>query len=531
MKKQLKFHQEAREALLRGVEQVSLAVESTLGPRGYNVIENNGPIRSTNDGVSVAAMISDLPDEFEDAGANIVKDAAIKMNDDVGDGTTTITAIVHHIIKEGTRLTAAGLHPALLKEGIDKATQDIIEELKQYTIPCDDIEQIRRVATLSAQDKEIGDAIADGIDQAGRDSVITLQDSPSPGYSFEIIDGYPVDAGYLTSDLINDDSGTKCVLDNPAVYVTKDDVANVNDMLPVMKTLLEVGKRNTLLIFAPSFGGEAYSTLLLNHKLKRLNVGLVRVPGVRERQMELLGDIAVITGASLIEKNSSLGPDKMTLDDFGSCDKAELSKDKTLLTGTHGKEDKIAKHINLLNDFKSGTQSEYERERITARLAALQSGIGVIYVGGRTELEQKNKKDKTEDALNAARAAIEEGVIPGGGAPLAKIAYKLRKNTLDGFERNAGYNLMLDAIQQPLKIIALNAIQKPDVILSNVEASEETIGYNAYTLEYVDLIEAGIIDPVKVTRNAVQNAASVAGLVLTTSCVVANIKTPEQPLQ
>ncbi len=540
--KKIQHGQDARDLLMSGVEKIAEPVASTLGPRGRNVIlyNRNSGSQSTNDGVTIARNI-ELPNEEEEAGARVIRDIAIKTNDDAGDGTTTATVLAYAIAKEGMPLIAAKINPVILKAGIDKAVEDVVEELDKFTVKVEDNEQVKQIATISSQDEKIGEVLADTFDKVGKDSVITIEDSATPGFSSSIVEGYQINAGYATHFLINDDKGSKCVLkDNsgvgqnlPYILVTDYEINNNADIVPIMKQVVESG-HNNLCIIASSFGGEALQTLVVNHMQKKINVCLVRVPGIRERKTELLLDIAAMTGATMISNAFGKTLPAVKLGDLGVADKVEASRDGTILMGTKGDADDIAERRAQLEAQRDSTVQEYERELIIERLARMGQGIAVIYVGATTEFEQRVKKDKLEDALNAARASIEEGIIPGGGSTLAKISRILRtrwkESPSDDNEFNSGYRLVLDAIEYPLKRICENAGVKGEVILDRVQSGAANYGFDARKLEYCDMIENGIIDPVRVTKSAVKNAGSAAGTLLTTSAVVTNLPVTDASL-
>lgn len=506
------------------METIYNAVAPTLGPSYRNAIDynrNSGPT-STNDGATVARAIN-LKNEEEDAGAKIIRDVALQANDNAGDGTTTATVIAYAIIKNGVPLVTVGMNPIRIKDGIDNATKDIIKELEEYKTTIEGREQIKQIATISAQDESMGEIIADVLDKVGQNSVITIEESPLPGFSSSIVDGYQIDSGYFTPYLINNENNTKCVLDkNAQILVTDYDIGNVNDIMPILEKLAPRGAIN-LCIVAPSFSGDALKTLLINHVNKKINVSLIKCPGLRGQQYELLQDIAIVTGATFISNTFGKTLATIELLDLGKCDRVESSINNSVLIGTKGIKEEIEKRKDLLLSQKNEVKGEYEKEKLQERVAKIGQGVSVIYIGAHTEIERKQKKYKLEDAINAARASIEEGIIPGGGATLAKIAKKLNKIVCNDNEFKAGYELMLKAIEYPIKIICENAGERAEVILDTVQNSEDkNYGFDARNGLFCNMIEAGIIDPVKVVKSSIQSASSAAGTLLTTEVLITN---------
>lgn len=526
MNKKVTTGREARELLLKGAEKIYNAVAPTLGPSYRNAIDynRNAPPNATNDGATVARAIN-LKSEEEDAGAKIIRDVALKANDNAGDGTTTATVIAYAIAKEGIPLVTAGMNPIAIKDGIDKASSDVVQLLEEMAIPIEGKEQIKQIATISAQDEEMGNVIADVLDRIGQDSVVSIEESPVPGYSSSIVDGYQVDAGYFSPYLINNENSTKCVLDKkPRILLTDFDISNVDDILPLFQEIVTSGIKD-ICIVAPSFGGDAFKTLLVNHINKKINLCLIKCPGLRGQQYELLQDIAIVTGGNVISDALGKSLKNAKVGDLGQCEKVEATINNTVLIGTKGSQEEIDKRKNVLISQKNDAKNEFEKEKLQERIAKIGQGVSVIYIGAHTELERKQKKDKLEDAINAARASVDEGIICGGGSALAKISYLLSKNEVKGDDSdfNAGYSILLKAIEYPLKRICENAGLRSEVILDNVQKSEDrNYGYDAKKKVYCNMIESGVIDPVKVTKSSVQSASSAAGVLLTTEVLITN---------
>lgn len=509
---------------MNGVEILSQAVEATLGPRSGNVIDynENGGATSTNDGVTVAHFVK-LEDKLEEASVRVLRDIAIRTNIDVGDGTTSSIAIAHAIIKNGIPLIESGLKSLMMKEGVDKACKDITEELSVAATQVETAEQIRQVAGISSQNEEMAKVIADVFDKVGNNATIAIEDSYTTGYSSNIIEGYEIDNGFFTPQLINTDRA-KCILEgenhNIPVLITDYSITNEQDILPLLRVLSEQGIRK-LCIIANSFDGMALATFLLNHQSKKFEFCLIEAPGYKENKYNTLEDIAIMTGGTVISPRTGKKLTDMKMSDLGNCQKVEATNTSTVLIGTMGDKTKITERIEQIKGQKAVCQVEYEEELFGKRIAKMTTGVTIIYVGQKTEFERGNRKGKMDDAVKAAKAAVEEGIIPGGGATLAKIAKKLKANTTGDREFDAGYQLLLSAIEYPLKKICENAGVKSEVILENIQNGDKNYGYDARKLEYCDTMERGIVDPVKVTRNAVQNAASAAGLLLTTDVLCA----------
>ena len=526
--KQIQYDTKGRQALLNGVAALSKAVKTTLGPKGRNVIIDKkfGSPTVTKDGVTVAKEV-ELPNPFENMGAQMVKEVASKTNDNAGDGTTTATILAEAIFREGLKNVTAGANPMGLKRGIDKAVEAIEAQLKKMAIPVDSSEeQIAQVATISANsDKEIGQIIAEAMSKVGKDGTITVEEAKTIDTTYDVVEGMQFDKGYLSPYFATNMETMQCVLDDALILIHEKKISNLQDMLPLLQGVAKSGK--PLLIIAEDVDGEALATLVVNKIRGTLNVCAVKAPGFGDRRKAMLEDIAILTGGTCITEDLGIKLENVTTDMLGSAHRITIDKDKTTIIDGNGSDEKLAGRIGQIRHQIEETTSDYDREKLQERLAKLAGGVAVIHVGSATESEMKEKKARVEDALNATRAAVEEGIVPGGGVALiraAKVALADLKLTGD---EATGADIIARAVSEPLKQIALNAGVEGSIVVKTVKDEQDgNWGYDAANDEYVDMIKAGIIDPTKVERCALQNAASVAGLLLTTECMICDI--PEE---
>ncbi len=523
MAKILVFDEEARRALERGVNAVANAVKVTLGPRGRNVVleKKFGNPTITKDGVTVAKEI-ELEDHLENIGAQLLKEVASKTNDVAGDGTTTATVLGQAIVREGLKNVAAGANPLALKRGIDKAVEAAVEKIKAMAIPVEDRKAIEEVATISANDPEIGKLIADAMEKVGKEGIITVEESKGLETELEFVEGYQFDRGYISPYFITNPDAMEAVLENPYILIVEKKISNVRELLPVLEQVAQTGK--PLLIIAEDVEGEALATLVVNKLRGTLNVAAVKAPGFGDRRKEMLKDIAAVTGGQVISEELGIKLENVTLSMLGQAERVKITKDETTIVGGKGKKEDIEARIAQIKKELETTDSEYAKEKLQERLAKLAGGVAVIRVGAATETELKEKKHRFEDALNATRAAVEEGVVPGGGTAYLRAIGAVDKviAELEGDEAT-GAKIVRRALEEPTRQIAENAGFEGSVVVNQIlaESKNERLGFNAATGEYVDMIEAGIIDPAKVTRSAIQNAASIGSMVLTTEAVVA----------
>ncbi|MGE0623498.1 MAG: chaperonin GroEL [Pseudomonadales bacterium] len=526
--KQISFSDNARERLLAGVNVLADAVKVTLGPKGRNVVldKSFGAPKVTKDGVTVAKEIQ-LKDKFENMGAQMVKEVAAKTADVAGDGTTTATVLAQAIIREGHKAIAAGYNPMDLKRGIDAAVKAATEQLEKLSKPCDDNKSIGQVATVSANwNTDIGDILARAMDRVGKDGVITVEEGKSLENELDIVEGMQFDRGYLSPYFVNTQERMQVELDNPLVLLNEKKISSVRDMLPALEAVAKAGR--PLLIVAEDVEGEALATLVVNNLRGILKVAAVKAPGFGDRRKAMLKDIAVLTGATVISEEVGLSLDKALIDDMGSAKRVVISKDNTTIVGGAGKKADIDGRANQIRKEIEDTTSDYDREKLQERLAKLAGGVAVIKVGAATEVEMKEKKDLVDDALHATRAAVEEGIVPGGGVSLVRAADAIRtKVKTANPDQQVGVNIALRAMEEPFRQIVANAGMEQSVVLDKVRAGKGAHGYNAQTDEYGDMLKMGIIDPTKVARTALQNAASVAGLLLTTEAMVADAPEPK----
>ena len=522
--KEVLFAGDARGKMLTGVNILANAVRVTLGPKGRNVVldKSFGAPVITKDGVSVAKEI-ELEDKFENMGAQMVKEVASKANDAAGDGTTTATVLAQAIVNEGLKAVAAGMNPMDLKRGIDKAVTAAVEELKALSVPCADTKAIAQVGTISANsDKEIGDIIAEAMEKVGRDSgVITVEEGQSLENELDVVEGMQFDRGYLSPYFINNAEKGAVELDNPFILLVDKKVSNIRELLPTLEAVAKASK--PLLIIAEDLEGEALATLVVNNMRGIVKVSAVKAPGFGDRRKAMLQDIAVLTGGTVISEEIGLELEKATIEDLGTAKRVVITKDDTTIIDGAGEEDGINGRVAQIKAQIEEATSDYDKEKLQERMAKLAGGVAVIKVGAATEIEMKEKKDRVEDALHATRAAVEEGVVPGGGVALVRVASKLVELAGDNEDQSHGIKVALRAMEAPLRQIVTNAGDEASVVVNSVKGGEGNYGYNAASGEYNDMIEMGILDPTKVTRSALQYAASIAGLMITTEAMVAEI--------
>ena len=520
MAKEILFNEEARRALGRGVDQLANAVKVTLGPKGRNVVLDKkfGSPTITNDGVTIARDI-ELPDPFENMGAQLVKEVATKTNDVAGDGTTTATVLAQAMIQEGMRNVAAGANPMILKKGIETAVKTLVEEIKKRSIKVSGKAEIAQVASVSAADEEIGGLIAEAMEKVGNDGVITVEESKGLQTALNVVEGMQFDRGYISPYMVTDPDRMEAVMDNPFILITDRKISAIADMLPTLEKVVKVGKE--LLIIAEDVEGEALATLVVNRLRGTFKAVAVKAPGFGDRRKAMLEDIAILTGGTVITEDMGRKLDSVELEDLGTARQVRITKDETTIIDGAGDKEVIAKRVNQIRAQVEETTSEFDREKLQERLAKLSGGVAVIEVGAATEVEMKDKKLRIEDALNATRAAVEEGIVAGGGTTFIDIIPALDTLEATG-DVQTGINLVKRAVEEPVRQIAYNAGLEGSVVVEKVKNTDAGIGFNALTEEYIDMVKAGIVDPAKVTRSALQNAASIASLVLTTETIVAD---------
>ena len=524
MAKKVLYNEEARSALLRGVDQLANAVKITLGPKGRNVVldKKYGAPNIVNDGVSIAREI-ELKDPFENMGAQLVKEVATKTNDVAGDGTTTATLLAQSMIHEGMRNVAAGANPMVLKKGIEQAVTALVEEIKKKSVPVQTKEAIAQVAAISAADKTVGALIADAMEQVGTDGVITVEDSKGMGTSLRVVEGMQFDRGYISPYMISDADKMECIMDNPMILITDKKINVLQDILQLLEKVVQSGKE--LLIIAEDVEGEALATLVVNRLRGALKCAAVKAPGFGDRRKAMLQDIACLTGATVISEDMGRKLSSATPADLGSAHQVRITKDNTVIVGGAGDKEAIKQRTAQIREQIAVSTSQFDKDKLQERLAKLSGGVAVIEVGAATEVEMKDKKLRLEDALNATRAAVEEGIVAGGGTTFINIQKKLDSIVAEG-DVKTGINLVRNAIEAPVRQIANNAGVEGAIVVERIKEAEEGIGYNAAEDKYENMLEAGIVDPAKVARSALQNAASIAALVLTTEAVVGDI--PEE---
>ena len=528
MAKQLKYGEEARKALESGLNQLANTVKITLGPKGRNVVleKKFGAPLITNDGVTIAKEI-ELEDPFENMGAQLVKEVATKTNDVAGDGTTTATLLAQAIVREGLRNVAAGANPMVVRRGIEAAVNEAVEGLKELSVPVGSKHAIEQVAAISASDETVGKLIADAMEKVGKDGVITIEESKTMKTELNIVEGMQFDRGYCSAYMATDTDKMEAVLDNPYILITEKKISNIQEILPVLEQIAQAGRK--LLIIAEDVEGEALATLVINKLRGTFTCVAVKAPGFGDRRKAMLQDIAILTGGQVISDELGMDLKETTLDMLGSAKQVKVDKEKTVIVEGAGDSGEIAARVKSIRAQIEETTSDYDKEKLQERLAKLAGGVAVIAVGAATEVEMKDSKLRMEDALNATRAAVEEGIVPGGGVALLSVCDRVKalaeKETGD---KKTGVEIVLRALEEPIRQIAKNAGVEGSVIIENIRRSgEQGYGYDAATDTYGIMVEKGIVDPTKVTRCALQNAASVAAMVLTTESIVADIPKPE----
>ncbi|MBR4369184.1 MAG: chaperonin GroEL [Prevotella sp.] len=533
MAKDIKFNMDARDLLKKGVDQLANAVKVTLGPKGRNVVieKKFGAPQITKDGVTVAKEV-ELEDKFENTGAQLVKSVASKTGDDAGDGTTTATILTQAIVNEGLKNVTAGANPMDLKRGIDKAVDKVVEFIKDNAEQVgDNYDKIEQVATVSANnDKEIGKLLADAMRQVSKDGVITIEESKSRDTNIGVVEGMQFDRGYLSAYFVTDADKLECVMENPYILIYDKKISNIKDFLPILQPAAESGR--PLLVIAEDVDSEALTTLVVNRLRGGLKICAVKAPGFGDRRKAMLEDIAVLTGGIVISEEKGLSLDKATLEMLGTCDKVTVSKDNTTIVNGAGEKQAIADRVAQIKKEIENTTSSYDKEKLQERLAKLAGGVAVLYVGANSEVEMKEKKDRVDDALCATRAAIEEGVVVGGGTTYIRALDALKGLKGDNADEQTGINIVERAIEEPLRQIVINAGGEGAVVVQKVREGKGDFGFNARTDAYEDLRAAGIVDPAKVARVALENAASIAGMFLTTECLIVDKpeKEPAMPM-
>ena len=528
--KDVKFHENARSRIVAGVNVLADAVKVTLGPKGRNVVleRSFGAPTVTKDGVSVAKEI-ELKDKFENMGAQMVKEVASKTSDVAGDGTTTATVLAQAIVAEGMKYVAAGMNPMDLKRGIDKAVEATVAELKKISKPCTTSKEIAQVGSISANaDVSIGKIIADAMDKVGKEGVITVEDGKSLDNELDVVDGMQFDRGYLSPYFINNAEKQIAVLEDPYILYHDKKISAIRDLLPVLEQVAKAGK--PLLIVAEELEGEALATLVVNNIRGILKTCAVKAPGFGDRRKAMLEDMAILTGGTVISEELGLKLENVTLKDLGRAKRIEVEKENTTIIDGAGEQKQIEGRVKNIRTQIEEATSDYDKEKLQERVAKLAGGVALVKVGAATEVEMKEKKARVEDALHATRAAVEEGVVPGGGVALIRARAAVQKLKGDNHDQDCGIKIVTRALEEPLRWIVANAGDEPSVVLNKVVEGKGNFGYNAQTGEYGDLVEMGVLDPTKVARTALQNAASVAGLILTTDAMVAEMPKDEKPV-
>ncbi|MCD8265594.1 MAG: chaperonin GroEL [Prevotellaceae bacterium] len=533
MAKDIKFNVEARELMKQGVDQLSNAVKVTLGPKGRNVVieKKFGAPQITKDGVTVAKEI-ELADAFQNAGAQLVKSVASKTGDDAGDGTTTATVLAQSIVREGLRNVAAGANPMDLKRGIDKAVAAVVKNIKEQSeVVGSDYSKIEQVATVSANnDPEIGKLLADAMKKVSKDGVITIEEAKGRDTTIGVVEGMQFDRGYLSPYFVTDTEKMECQMENPYILIYDKKISNLKDFLPILEPAVQTGR--PLLVIAEDVDSEALTTLVVNRLRTQLKICAVKAPGFGDRRKAMLQDIATLTGGLVISEETGLKLEQATIEMLGTCDKVTITKDNTTIVNGHGDSQAIKDRVNQIKNEISNTTSDYDKEKLQERLAKLAGGVAVLYVGAPSETEMKEKKDRVDDALCATRAAIEEGIIPGGGVAYIRAQAALESLQGENDDEATGIKIVCRAIEEPLRQIVENAGLEGSVIVNEVRKGTGDFGYNARANKFENLKQTGIIDPAKVCRVALENAASIAGMFLTTECVVCDAKEekPEMPM-
>lgn len=518
MAKKVLYNEEARKALLKGVDQLADAVKITLGPKGRNVVldKKYGAPNIVNDGVSIAREI-ELKDPFENMGAQLVKEVATKTNDVAGDGTTTATLLAQSMIHEGMRNVAAGANPMVLKKGIEKAVDVLVGEIKKKAVSVDTKAKIAQVASVSSADSTIGNLIADAMEKVGNDGVITVEDSKTMGTSLKVVEGMQFDRGYLSPYMVSDADKMECVMNDPYILITDKKIPVIQDIIQLLEKVVQAGKE--LLIIAEDVEGEALATLVVNRLRGTFKCAAVKAPGFGDRRKAMLEDIAVLTGGQVISEDMGRKLDSASIEDLGTAHQVRITKDNTTIVGGAGDKAAIASRVEQIREQLKVSTSQFDKDKLQERLAKMSGGVAVIEVGAATEVEMKDKRLRIEDALNATRAAVEEGIVAGGGTTFVDIQKELDGIKAEG-DVKTGINIVRHAVEAPIRQIASNAGMEGAIVAEKVKAAKVGIGYNAAEDKYEDMIAAGIVDPAKVTRSALQNAASIAALVLTTEAIV-----------
>ena len=533
MAKQLVFDEDARRSLKKGIDILADAVKSTLGPKGRNVALDKkfGAPSVTHDGVTVAKEIQ-LQDAFENMGAQLLKEAATRTNDVAGDGTTTATVLAQSIVTEGLKNLAAGANPMLLKQGIDKGTEAIVEYIRKEAIPVEGKKEIAQIASISAADEQIGNLIAEVMERVGKDGVITVEESRGINFEVEYVEGMQIDKGYISAYFVTNSEKMEATLENPYILITDKKISAIQDILPVIERAVQQGRREFVII-AEDVDGEALATLVVNKLRGILNVLAVKAPGFGDRRKEMLRDIAELTGGQVISEEMGRRLDSATLDDLGSARMVTAHREDTTIVEGHGSSEAIQARIRQIRAQIDETTSDYDREKLQERLAKLSGGVAVIKVGAGTEVELKYRQTRVEDALSATRAGVEEGMVPGGGVALLNAIEALNNVKLEG-DAATGVNILRRALEEPVRQLAINGGRDGSVVVEGIrraqkEKKDPQIGYNVLVDEYVDMFDAGIADPAKVTRSALQNAASIAAMVLTTEALISDLPEKERP--
>ena len=527
MAKEIKFGEDARRSMERGINKLADTVKVTLGPKGRNVVLDKkfGAPLITNDGVTIAREI-ELEDKYENMGAQLVKEVATKTNDVAGDGTTTATLLAQAIIREGLKNVAAGANPMIVQKGIKQAVNVAVEEIKHFSVKVESRESIAQVASISAGDDEIGNLIADAMEKVGKDGVITVEESKSMGTTLDVVEGMQFARGYVSAYMVTDTEKMVAEIENPYILITDKKITNIQEILPVLEKIVQLGK--PLFIIAEDIEGEAMATIVVNKLRGTFNCIAVKAPGFGDRRKEMLQDIAVLTGGTLLSEDAGYDLKDATVEMLGRAAKVKVDKENTVIVNGAGSQEAIQHRVKQIRGQLENTESEYDTEKLQERLAKLAGGVAVIQVGAATETELKERKLRIEDALAATRAAVEEGIVPGGGTVLIDSIPAVSKLLQDAQgDVKTGINIIVRALEEPIRQIAANAGLEGSIIVEKVKALEAGIGFNAMTEEYVNMIEAGIVDPTKVTRSALQNAASVAAMVLTTESAVADVEKDE----
>lgn len=531
MAKQIVFNNDAREQLRKGVDELANAVKVTLGPKGRNVVIDKkfGAPQVTKDGVTVAKEI-ELEDGIQNMGAQMVKEVASKTNDQAGDGTTTATVLAQAIVNTGLKNVTAGANPMDLKRGIDKAVAEIVKSIKEQAQEVGgDIQKIRQVATISANnDSAIGDIIAEAMEKVTKDGVITIENAKGIDTTVKVVEGMQFDRGYISPYFVTDTEKMECAYDNPYILIYDKKISTMKDLLPVLEKVVNTGR--PLLIIAEDVESEALATLVVNRLRGSLKIAAVKAPGFGDRRKEMLEDIAILTGGTVISEEKGYKLEDADLSMLGQSEKISIDKDNTTIVSGKGNSDAIKARVGQIKAQIEKTTSDYDREKLQERLAKLAGGVAVIYVGAASEVEMKEKKDRFDDALHATRAAVEEGIIPGGGTALIRAAQKLEGVKPENEDEKLGIEIIRRAVEEPLRMIVENAGLEGSVVVNEVKNGKGDYGYNARTEKYENLFQSGVIDPAKVTRVALENAASIAGMLLTTECVLCDIKEPEPPM-